>query len=299
MTTNPPGFQGSRAEQPGDQQPLTIGELARRTGLTAATLRTWETRHGFPRPVRRGSGHRRYRERDVALVQEVLRLRDAGVRLDVAIREALAGETGPAASVYITLRRLHPHLQVQTLRKSTLVPLCRAMEDECCARAVRPRLYGGFQNSRFFAQSALRWHELARTARSTTVFTDRETEGGDPSIRLVPLPDDAPLRREWVLVCDAADYPAALAAWELPGQDDVPDRDRRFECVWTLEPRAVRDAARACQALADRLDPAGAADEPATPDPPPDPPPEPSVDLRQATGLFGRIVAYVDHAAGG
>ncbi len=288
MTTNPDPTQAPEANVPR----LTISDLAQRTGITPATLRTWETRYGFPRAERRGGGHRRYRERDVELVQEVLRLREAGVRLDAAARQVLAGAAGPVASVYVTLRRRYPHLQVQTLRKSTLVPLSRALEDECCARAERPRLYGGFQSSRFFAQSALRWHELARTARSATVFTDADVEGGDPAIRLVRLPDEAPLRREWVLVCDASDYPAALAAWELLGQRDVADSQRRFECVWTLEPGAVADAARTCQELADRLDPGGAGDRPGRLDPPP----QASADLRRATALFSRMVAYVDQA---
>ena len=39
----------------------------------------------------------------------------------------------------------------------------------------------------------------------------------------VDLPDDAPMRREWAVVCDAADHPAMLTAWELPGQSTVPD----------------------------------------------------------------------------
>lgn len=98
------------------------------------------------------------------------------------------------------------------------------------------------------------------------------------------------MRREWSLVCDAPDYTAALAAWELPGQDDVPDRDRLFEAVWTLEPRAVRDAARVSARLADVLAPSAAHDwsrlEALAP--------EPSEDLRAATSLFQRLVAYLD-----
>ena len=40
----------------------------------------------------------------------------------------------------------------------------------------------------------------------------------------VTLPADAPMRREWAVVCDAPDLPVVLTAWELPGQNDVPDR---------------------------------------------------------------------------
>ena len=53
---------------------------------------------------------------------------------------------------------------------------------------------------------------------------------------LVHLPDDAPMRREWVVVCDAPDYPAMLTAWELPGssvgRDGFPRSARRIRCWW-------------------------------------------------------------------
>ena len=292
MVTNPRGAQapGPKNQPPPGVPRLTISDLARRTGLTPATLRTWEARHGFPRPTRLGSGHRRYDERDVALVEQVLRRRDAGVRLEVAIREA-AADPAPAPSVFAVLRSRYPHLAAQPLRKSTLLALTRAMEDECCARAQRPVLYGAFQHARFFGHSMGRWTELARTARRTTVFADLHPGLHAPGIRMVHLPADAPLRREWVLVCDAADYPACVAAWELPGQDDVHDADRRFESVWALEPRAVRDAARTLSRLADRLDPAGGTGQ--GPEPA-DTPPQASADLTRAATLFSRMVGYVD-----
>lgn len=277
---------------------MTISELARRTGLTPAVLRTWESRYGFPRPTRLESGHRRYDEGDVALVAQVLRRRDAGVRLETAVAEAAreheASSAPPAPSVFATLRRRHPHLQPQSLRKSTLLALSWAMEDEYCARAEQPVLFGAFQHARFFGHSASRWGELARTARRTTVFADLDEQPPSPDgVRLVHLPAEAPMRREWAVVCDAADYPAALAAWELPGQAGVRDADRLFEAVWTLEPRAVRDAARTCAHLADRLDPEHAphpAETPAAAG-------EVSEDLRHATTLFTRVLAYVDRQA--
>jgi hypothetical protein len=42
------------------QNGLSIGELARRTEVPAATLRSWEDRYGFPRPHRLAGGHHRY-----------------------------------------------------------------------------------------------------------------------------------------------------------------------------------------------------------------------------------------------
>src|SRR3954449_9295044 len=119
-------------------QDLTIGDLARRTGLTPAVLRMWETRHGFPTPARLESGHRRYDEQHVALVKQVLRRRDAGIRLDVAIVEAIGSTLSGTPSVFAELRKRHPHLAPYRLRKSTLLALSWALEDEFCARAERP-----------------------------------------------------------------------------------------------------------------------------------------------------------------
>ena len=67
---------------------LTTAQLAQLTGLSAGTLRMWESRHGFPAPARLPGGHRRYSERDVALVREVLHLREQGLSLTAAIERA-------------------------------------------------------------------------------------------------------------------------------------------------------------------------------------------------------------------
>jgi MerR family transcriptional regulator, light-induced transcriptional regulator len=276
---------------------LTIGDLAERTGLKPATLRMWESRHGFPRAERRDSGHRRYGESDVDLVRQVLRRRDSGARLEVAIAEVAlaqaAVEDPPGSpSVYAVLRRAYPALQPQRLKKSTLIALSWAIEDECCARAERPVIFGGFQRERYFRASEERWTELSRIARSTIVFADfPEPVEPDGATRLVRLPDDAPMRKEWAVVCDAPDYPAMLTAWELPGQSTVPDRKRLFEAIWTVEPSAVRSAARTCAQVALQLGCAEAAPllyELA------ENPPAPPTELLKATGLLNRAIAYVD-----
>jgi DICT domain-containing protein/predicted DNA-binding transcriptional regulator AlpA len=274
---------------------LTIGDLASRTGVSQATLRAWESRHGFPQPHRLPSGHRRYDEHDVALVRQVVQRKDAGVRLENAI--SLARDhtrRTPAASVFDELRRRQPHLTPRPLRKVTLLALTHAIEDECCARAREPVLFASFQQERHYRQARPRWDELARTARRAVVFTipdgstDRSRDDS-PRTTVVDLPDDAPLRREWVVVCDAGDHQVALAAWERPGQE-APDSERVFEAVWTLDPAAVRDAARACASLAEQLDPALAGTFAELDG-------EASVrveDLVDATNLFSRVVAYVD-----
>lgn len=278
------------------QAPLTIGELAARTGLKPATLRMWESRHGFPHAERRDSGHRRYSDQDVELVRQVVRRRDAGLRLEVAIAEvalarSVAEETPGMPSVYAALRRRHPRLQPQRLTKSTLIAVSWAIEDECCARAEQPIIFGGFEKERFFRAAEERWNELARIARSVIAFAEFAQPSESSGITLLHLPQDSPMRREWTVVCDAPDYPALLTAWELPGQSEVPDRRRLFEAIWTVEPQVVRDGARACAQVALQL-----GHEEAAPllyelaENPPPPPPE----LQNASSLLNRVVAYVD-----
>ena len=62
-----------------DQQ-LTIGELARRTGVATSALRYWEELDLMPAPAR-VSGQRRYPSSAVQLVGIILLLRDVGFSL--------------------------------------------------------------------------------------------------------------------------------------------------------------------------------------------------------------------------
>ena len=279
--------------QPPGAATLTIGDLAQRTGLSPAVLRMWETRYGFPVPTRLTSGHRRYSDTDVELVQQVLRRKEAGLRLEIAIAEAAATRPPQSPSVFAELRRKHPALAVHRLRKSTLIALSWAIEDECCAKADSPVLFGAFQRGDFYEPSAARWNELARVSRSAIVFADRwdgsasEAEG---PIR-AELDEDAPLRREWAVICDAYDATACLSAWELPGQSGTPDRQRLFETIWTVDPMAVRDAARVAASVAASAGVLSAqpllyelADTPAPA----------TVSPTGVTALFNRVVAYVD-----
>jgi DNA-binding transcriptional MerR regulator len=274
------------ADEPG----LTIGDLAERTGVAAATLRMWEARHGFPTPQRLDSGHRRYAERDVAAVRSVARQRDTGIRLEHAIARVLADAEPTAPSVYAVLRRRHPDLGVHRLRKSTLVALSWAIEDEFLSKADRATVWGAFQREEYYRPSAPRWAEIARVSAQTTVFADFGASDATASPRLVDLPGDAPMRREWAVVCDAVDLPAVLTAWELPGQDGVPDHDRVFESMWTVDGVAVQDAARVCAAVAASC---GVGEETPTQHRPPGGP-----DAAAMTGLFNRMVAYVDRITG-
>jgi MerR family transcriptional regulator, light-induced transcriptional regulator len=273
------------------QDGLSIGELARQTGVPVATLRSWEDRYGFPRPQRLAGGHRRYEKGDAALIRETLRLRASGMSLQAAIGQAAARVADVGLSVFAGLRRRHPGLVPQELSKATLLAMTRAMEDESCARAEHAALFAGFQQERFYLQSRERWKELARTARVTVIFADfGESSGPDASPLTVSIPADVPLRREWFMVCAAPDYPAFISGWEFPGQVDIPDARRRFEVLWSVDPAAVVDAALICAQIACALSPSLGR----LPGDLPDGAPPASADLHRAIGLFNRMASYLD-----
>jgi len=56
---------------------LSIGALSRATGIPVETLRTWESRYGFPAPERRPSGHRLY---SLSIVPRLRRVAEALAR---------------------------------------------------------------------------------------------------------------------------------------------------------------------------------------------------------------------------
>jgi DICT domain-containing protein len=278
----------------GDPASLTISEVSRRTGIPVAGLRNWEQRYGLPRPHRSPAGQRRYTEADCVLLADVQRYRASGLSLPAAMARASASasaESGPGDSIFAGLSRQHPDLRTHILRKGLLVAVSRAIEDECCARAQRPVLVGAFQRQKFYRASERRWAELARTAEQTMIFADfphgRMLPGPAAEI---PVPADSPMRREWVLVCDAPDNPACLTAWERPGQDQVPDQDRIFEALWSVDALVVRTATRISTSLAATAFPqmprqlaARLSDEPAPA----------SADLRRASGILERTLDYL------
>lgn len=266
---------------------LTMREMSARSGVSEATLRMWELRHGFPNPQRRSSGHRRYSEHDLARVRAVLRARESGLSLHAAIELAAGQGDGQPPSMFAALRERFPELEPQLLPKRALLAMSRAIEDECLARAERPLLFGAFQRERFYRQSELRWRELARTAERAVVLADfRRVRRGRAGPLEVPIAPGDPLAREWALVCESPRFAACLTGWERPGE---PAGERTFEALWTVQAPAVRLAAQVCWRLASEAAPALLADlrerlydAPVTRE----------HELRSATQLSTRMVRY-------
>lgn len=62
-----------------DVETLTVGAAARRLGIAAPTLRSWERRYGLSPSARSTGGHRRYDANDLARLRAMLQLVNRGV----------------------------------------------------------------------------------------------------------------------------------------------------------------------------------------------------------------------------
>ena len=224
---------------------LSIGQLARRTGVGISTLRAWEHRYAFPVPVRLSSGHRRYTTRDVEAVRSAVRARRSGAPLATALERARNETYGQRSSVFGALRHAMPDIAPAVMSKRSMVMLSHALEDEIASRADRPILIAAFQREQFWRASEPRWRNLAQISAVTIVMASLRRARHDGALWQVPISAADPLLREWVVICDSPAFSACLAAVELPDATQ-----RAFEVLWSTEPVVVRDAARTAAAIA-------------------------------------------------
>jgi MerR family transcriptional regulator, light-induced transcriptional regulator len=236
---------------------LAIKDVAERTGIAAGTIRMWEQRYGFPEPERTNAGYRLYGEEDVEALRRVLALRERGLSVPAAVARVRAADTGTdRPSLFGALSGGDQPVSSQLLTKRTLLAISRAIEDETMSRAASPVVFGAFQRESNYRSVEHRYRAMARTADAVVVFADFERlEAREGAIAEVPLEAGDALGNEWAVVIDAPGYSACLLAWERPRPAErVPDRERTFETLWTLDPRMVRRAAEVGASLARRAD---------------------------------------------
>jgi DNA-binding transcriptional MerR regulator len=273
-----------------DVGPLTIGAVAAETDVSVDTLRAWEQRHGFPSPTRHAGGHRRYSVRDIDAIRQVQRHRELGMSLESAIalvRDARANGTN---SIYGAVRERFPDQSVQLLSRRALLAITRAIEDEISARAERPALAGFFQNEGVYRRIQHRWRQLTRSSSFAVAFADFATDRIDRAEPVeIAVAYDAPVLREWAVICVSPTLTACVLAIELAadganGQSD----DRRFDVICSTDPAVVTHAMSLAAQLAN--DAPGAAELVAAPAPAIDP----AASLRNAGSILLRAATHLD-----
>ncbi|EER62255.1 transcriptional regulator, MerR family [Acidovorax delafieldii 2AN] len=91
---------------------LPITAVERETGLSKDTLRVWEKRYGFPRPLRDTRGDRRYPAAQVQQLQLISRLLDAGHRpgkivgLEPDALQALMVQREPSPTAFLSTTKV-------------------------------------------------------------------------------------------------------------------------------------------------------------------------------------------------
>lgn len=135
---------------------FSIGVVERDTGIGRDTLRVWERRYGFPRPVRNEKGERAYPETQLRRLQRIRRLLDRGLRPgkllplgddalddleaslkreappqpDKAIIDMLdAIRSADAANIENLLQRQYQRLGMRDFINTTVAPLLNAVGD--------------------------------------------------------------------------------------------------------------------------------------------------------------------------
>jgi DNA-binding transcriptional MerR regulator len=102
-----------------DDPVLSIGELARRTGLPVRTIRYWSDIGVVPPAARTGSGRRLYDAAGVARLELVATLRDLGLSL-AAVRRVVAGQASVAEVAAVHLDALDAQIRALRLHRSVL-----------------------------------------------------------------------------------------------------------------------------------------------------------------------------------
>jgi MerR family copper efflux transcriptional regulator len=128
---------------------MSIGELARKTGVSPDTLRYYEHEGLLPRPSRRASGYREYDEDAVGQVRFILRAKELGFCLEEIVdllnfssdaEHGVAGMKARASRRLAEIEKEIARLETIRVRLASLVaacPGCGPLEDCPILSAIR------------------------------------------------------------------------------------------------------------------------------------------------------------------
>ncbi|MGW0593859.1 MerR family transcriptional regulator [Streptosporangium sp. NPDC002607] len=105
-------------------EPLTIGRLARRTGMPVRTIRYWSDIGALPPVGRSAGGYRLYDAACVARLELIRTLRELGLGLE-DVRRVLERETAVAAVAAVHVKALDAQIRALRLRRAVLSTVAR------------------------------------------------------------------------------------------------------------------------------------------------------------------------------
>lgn len=121
---------------------VTIAAAARQTGISAATLRKWEARYGFPAPLRTEGRHRSFQPSDLEALLEIARRMAAGQRAGAciaAVRQGMEMDVDMATDQLARAASCYPKevtLALKLLHQNELQPLEDGMHKHFAKRGA-------------------------------------------------------------------------------------------------------------------------------------------------------------------
>jgi len=210
---------------------LSIGELARRSGLPVRTIRFWSDIGVLPPAERTEGGRRLYDAAGVAQLELIVTLRELGLGLP-EVRRVLAGQASVADVAAVHLEALDAQIRTLRLRRGVLAAVIKRAAD----------------GKEMAMMNTLARLSVAERRQIIDDFTDEVFAGLDPS----------PARfARWSAGPDLPDDPSPeqVEAWiELVGLAGAPDFRQRIRQTaevgiaiqdgrWLVDDRRAQEAA--------------------------------------------------------
>ncbi len=157
-----------------------------------------------------------------------------------------------AVSVLRELLEAFPNWRPQMYFKSSMTALSHAMEDLVLAGEEEPLVIATFQQERFYRQETQRYKRIAQKSQQVYVLAAPETDFSNCSeaYEMVAFEPTDALTQEWHLVVIGQTFTSCLSCRERTNYGETrtfsgtSDNNRRFEGIWTCDPKLSQKAAQ-------------------------------------------------------
>ena len=114
------------------------------------------------------------------------------------------------------------------------------------------RIYAGFEKLSCLQPVIDRYLRIADISESVYVFGEDDWQPPrHPNMRVIKLPSDLSLAREWFLIANCSNYHAALVALDEEGFDVEKADDRNFTAFKSSNPGIVAQLAKSAEGMID------------------------------------------------